>query len=431
MARDHSELTVGRETWRVREVCRRVLIVSGAILWAAVGLSAAAPAEEWSRFRGPNGAGVGVANVPVQWTDRDYVFRLKLPGDGNSSPVLWGDKLFVTAADAAKHQRSVVCFSAKSGERLWQKDWPFETERKHAKNSFASSTPACDADRVYVLWQSRKSSLLIGLSHAGEQLWEYDLGPFDSGHGGGLSPIVAAGKVVVNNNQEGDSFLIAVDSATGKLAWKTPRGQTKATYSTPCLFRNAKGQDELIFTSWREGITSVDPATGSINWQRDVFEQDQEKRSIGSPVVAGNLVLGACGFAGGKRLIVALRPGQGDVAEAYRIDRMVCHQPTALVMGKLLFLWNDQGVVTCADVDTGKLHWQKRIGGNYAGSPVGVGNAVYAMSQDGEVVVLAASAEFQELGRMKLPDGSSATPAVGAGLLWLRVGAELLAIGQR
>ena len=400
-------------------------------LLAPLFFPAASFGEEWSRFRGPNGSGVsGSGGFPVSWTEKDYRFQIDLPGSGNSSPVIWKDKLFVTAADVNQLQRHLLCYSTATGKLLWQKSWPLEKEKKHAKNSFASNTPACDAERVYTIWQSRAGSQLLAFDHQGQELWKYDLGPFESNHGGGTSPVVVGDLVVVNNNQEGkDSFLLAVKTATGEQAWKVPRAQIKATYSTPCVFRNAQGHDELIFSSWHEGITSVDPASGKVNWEQEVFERDQEKRAIGSPIVVGDLVLANCGFAGGKKFLVALRPKGNTVVEAYRLDKMVNHQPTTLAVDDLLFLWNDQGVVSCMQTKSGETVWQKRVGGNYAGSPICVGKALYAMSQDGEVVVLAAAAEFKELGRMKLPNGSSATPAVGGGLLWLRVENKLLAIG--
>ena len=366
----------------------------------------------------------------MTWQESDYRFQIDLPGTGNSSPVIWQQKLFVTAADVKQAQRYLLCYSTATGKLLWQKTFPFHVEKKHAKNSFASNTPACDAQRVYTIWQSQQESQLLAFDHEGKELWKFDLGPFDSGHGGGTSPIVVGDLVVVNNNQEGqDSFLAAIHAGTGELAWKVPRARIKATYSTPCVFRSAAGNDELIFSSWHEGVTSVDPATGKINWELEVFERDQEKRAIGSPIVAGDLVLANCGFAGGKRFLVALRPKGKETVEEYRLDRMVNHQPTAILARDLLFMWNDQGVVTCVRAKSGETVWQKRVGGNYAGSPVCVGNALYAMSQDGEAVVLSASDTFAELGRMKLPSGSSATPAVGDGLLWLRVENKLFALG--
>jgi outer membrane protein assembly factor BamB len=396
-----------------------------------VALAEESTGEEWNRFRGPNGSGLSqAAGIPVSWTERDYRFQIDLPGTGNSSPVIWQQKLFVTAADATKLQRYLLCYSTSTGKLLWEKSFPFEVEKKHAKNSFASNTPACDAERVYVIWQSKKESQLLAFDHEGKELWKYDLGPFESGHGGGTSPIFAGDLVVVNNNQEGkDSYLAAFHAGTGSIAWKIPRARIKATYSTPCVFPNAQGKDELIFSSWHEGITSVDAATGKINWELEVFERDQEKRAIGSPIVAGDLVIATCGFAGGKRYLVAVRPKGKESIEEYRLDRMVNHQPTTILVDDLLFLWNDQGVVTCVRSKSGETVWQKRVGGNYAGSPVCVGKALYAMSQDGQVVVLAASDVYAELGRMKLPGGSSATPAVADGLLWLRVENKLLAIG--
>jgi outer membrane protein assembly factor BamB len=398
-----------------------------------VALAAEIVGEEWNRFRGPNGSGVSHAvGIPVSWTEREYRFQIELPGTGNSSPVIWQQRLFVTAADIKQSQRYLLCYSTSDGKLLWQKSFPFEVEKKHAKNSFASNTPACDAQRVYAIWQSQKESHLLGFDHDGKELWKFDLGPFESGHGGGTSPIVVGDLVVVNNNQEGkDSFLAGIQADTGALAWKIPRARIKATYSSPCVFRNAIGNDELIFSSWHEGITSVDAATGKINWEVEVFERDQEKRAIGSPIVAGELVLATCGFAGGKRYLVALRPKGSETVEEYRLDRMVNHQPTAILVGDLLFMWNDQGVVTCVRAKSGETVWQKRVGGNYAGSPVCIGKALYAMSQDGEVVVLSASDTYAELGRMKLPSGSSATPAIGDELLWLRVENKLLAIGAK
>lgn len=411
-----------------REKIMRHLLLCSLVV---IALAAECAGEEWNRFRGPNGSGVSqAAGIPVSWTEKDYRFQIDLPGSGNSSPVIWQQKLFVTAADVKQSQRYLLCYSTSDGKLLWQQSFPFEAEKKHAKNSFASNTPACDAERVYAIWQSKKESQLLAFDHEGKELWKFDLGPFESGHGGGTSPIVVGDLVVVNNNQEGkDSFLAAIHAATGTLAWKVPRARIKATYSTPCVFHNAQGKDELIFSSWHEGITSVDAATGKINWELEVFERNQEKRAIGSPIVAGDLVIASCGFAGGKRYLVALRPQGSETVEEYRLDRMVNHQPTAILVGDLLFMWNDQGVVTCVRAKTGETVWQKRVGGNYASSPICVGKALYAMSQDGEMVVLAASDTYAELGRMKLPTGSSATPAIGDGLLWLRVENKLLAIG--
>lgn len=390
-------------------------------------------AQEWTRFRGPNGSGVSSdKSIPVTWTDQDYAWTVDLPGSGHSSPVIWEDKLFVTAADDKTFVRQLLCYRTTDGKLLWAKKWPFEKEKKHAQNTFATNTPTCDAERVYVIWQSRGASQLVAVDHAGQEAWSYDLGPFPSGHGGGTSPIVVGDLVVLNNQHEGDgAALLAVNRKTGALAWKLPREKSKATYSTPCVFRAADGRDELIVTSWLHGVTGVDPLTGKVLWERDVFGRDEERRAISSPFVAGDLVLGSCGFAGGKKYLVALRPKGEQTEEVFRLEKGANHQPTALAYDNLLFAWSDQGIVTCLAADTGKQLWQKRVGGNYAGSPVCVGGRLYAMSQDGRVVVLAAAAEFAELAKIDLPEGSSSTPAVSGGRMFLRTPRKLLAVGGK
>lgn len=401
--------------------------------WCFVVVAAVpAGAQEWTRFRGPNGSGLSPdKSIPTSWTDKDYAWTVDLPGNGHSSPVIWQDKLFVTAADEKALVRQLLCLSTTDGRLLWSKSWPFEKEKKHAANTFATNTPTCDAERVYVVWQARAESQLLAFDHAGQEQWRHDLGPFASGHGGGTSPIVVGDHVLLNYNQEGDSRLLAVHRKTGTLAWKTPREKAKASYSTPCVFRTADGREEAIFTSWLQGITSVDPLTGRVLWERAVFNpDDEERRAIGSPFVAGDLVYGNAGFAGGKKFLVALRSQGEKVDEVFRLEKGANHQPTAIAYENLLFAWNDQGVVTCLARDSGTQHWQKRIGGNYAGSPVCIGGRLYAMSQDGTLVVLAASAEFQELAKIELPEGSSATPAVSGGRLFLRTHRKLLAVGS-
>lgn len=403
-------------------------------LIATILLAAPARADEWNRFRGPNGSGIADApKLPVTWTDKDYLWTAALPGTGHSSPVVWKDKLFITAADNKAQKRFVLCYRTTDGQLIWSRPADFETEKKHQRNSYASGTPAVDDLHVYAIWQSRKGAELLAFDHQGEPAWKFDLGPYQSGHGCGTSPIVVDELVVLNNNQEGDSFLLAVDRRTGAERWRVKRKKDKATYSTPCVFTNGAGQKELIFTSFTHGFTSVSPATGTINWEKtDVFEKDgEDKRSIGSPIVAGDLVLGNCGFAGGKKIMVALRPVPGGAEEVFRHDKTVNHMPTALAYNGLLFMWADNGVVTCASLKDGKQVWQKRVGGSYSGSPVCVNGRLYAISDDGDVVVIAASETFAELGKVALGESSSSTPAVSGGTMFLRTTSKLFALGGK
>ena len=409
-----------------------------AILVASLLLPSVAFAQEWSRFRGPNGSGVNpTATVPATWTSDDYRFAVPVPGRGHSSPVLWSQRLFLVAADPASGQRTMLCYDALTGEKLWSREFPGTTHKKHRKNSFATSTPAVDAERVYACWAVPERITMVALSHDGDVDWEADLGSFKGGHGFGTSPVVVDDLVVLGNDQDGESSLIAVERDTGRTRWTAGRHSKRTTYSTPCLFRAGDRPAELIFTNWQHGISSIDPRDGSLNWETAVFGKEKE-RAIGSPIVAGELVIGSCGFVTAAKHVVAVRPypagsprAKTQVEEAYRIERAVPHVPTPLVHDDLLFLWSDAGIVTCLEVGSGRRLWQKRVGGAFSASPVCASGRLYSVSEDGEVVVLAAGREYQELGRMELGETCFSTPAVALDTLYIRTSERLIAVGGR
>jgi outer membrane protein assembly factor BamB len=392
-----------------------------------------ASGQEWTRFRGPNGSGVSRATtVPTQWTDADHNWRIKLPGRGHSSPVLWGKRLFIASGDEETGERIVLCVNADDGRRLWSREFPAARHGKHDLNSFASSTPAVDRDRLYVSWATPDEYAVIALDHDGQDIWRVNLGPSKVAHGFGASPIVHDDLVVVPNDQDGTSSLVALESATGEIRWSVARNG-KSSYITPCVFQPDGRAAELIFTNWEHGITSIDPKTGEQNWELDIFEKSHVESAIGSPIVAGDLVLGTCGWLGVRKEVVAVRPssiGRGkDAAEVYRIDRAAPLCTTPLVCEDLLFLWSDDGIVTCADVRTGDVHWRERVGGTYYTSPICVNDRLYGISDDGDMVVLAAAKKFERLARFPLGEGSHSTPAVAHGKLHVRTFTQLFSVG--
>ncbi|MBW3598268.1 MAG: PQQ-binding-like beta-propeller repeat protein [Planctomycetes bacterium] len=385
-------------------------------------------AQEWTRFRGPNGMGVSETALPTEWSDDAALWKVDLPGVGHSSPVLWGERLFLTSGDEAAGDRVLLCFDAKTGRRLWIETYEVEKHGKHSLNSFASPTPTVDAQRVYHCLATPEQLLVIALTHEGDELWRRDLGPFRAGHGYGASPIVVEGLVIVPSEQQGDSSLVALDAATGEVQWRIPR-DSKVHFYTPCI-RRIDGRTELIFTNWEQGIAGVDLHSGRTLWSADVFDKSHIESSIGSPILAGELVLGVCGWLGHGNEVIAVRPpkGEGQPAEqVYRIDRGAPLCTTPLVKDDLLFLWSDNGIVVCADAATGEVHWRKRIGGVFYSSPIAAGDHVYNISADGDVVTLAAGRDFEVVARSRLEEGTHATPAIADGVLYVRTFSHLLA----
>ena len=396
-------------------------------------LARAAGAAEWARFRGSDGAGLSdVSTFPTKWTDKDVRWKVALPGVGHSSPTVWGDRVFTTVADEQTGTRTIVCVNAGNGSLLWKRDYPADVYRHHGENSYASSTPAADAERVYVCLMSPTSLKVVALDHAGKDAWSADMGPFVTEHGGGHSPVVLDDMVIVANDQTGPgSCVVALDRRTGSQKWKTPRRSHRFSASTPCVYRPRDGGPaQIVVTSWAHGITGLDPANGLVLWELpDAFEA----RTVASPVAANEagLVFGTCGEGAGGRYLIAVRPGSGGAKPevAYKLMKNAPYVPTPLVKGNRLFYWSDSGMVTCARADTGETLWQERVGGTFFGSPVCVGDTLYCVSKRGEVVALAASDKFELLGKTDLGEKSDATPAIAGGRMYLRTYGHLLCVG--
>ena len=400
----------------------RTVILLGCIL-----VSNILPAENWPRFRGHNGNGISADAIPVQWKDSNVQWKTALPGTGHGSPVVWGKKVFLLCADQNSATRTVVCVNAEDGAILWNHTHAAGKHKHHKQNSFASSTPAVDGERGYFSWGTPEQLTIAAYTLAGKLAWETKLGPVKGGHGFGASPILHKGLVILNNDQDGESSLIALDARTGKVKWNTPRQSKRLTYSTPVLFRG-----QLIFTNWTHGITGIDPANGKVLWENRVFPVDSKERAIGSPIVAGDLVIGSCGFVTKLKHIVALRPKGKMMEEVWRIEKSVPHIPTPLVLGKHIFLWNDLGVVTCAEAATGKVRWSERAirSGKFFGSPVAADVKIYCAEARGTIVVLRGDGVFEQLAQNDLGERCHSTPAIANGAMYIRTYQSLFSISK-
>lgn len=410
----------------------------GIVVCLAAGLAlsgAARPtgAGQWPRFRGPNGAGLSDARgLPITWAPAQQNWRVKLPGVGHSSPVVWGRKVFLTCSDQRTGRRSVVCLDVADGRVLWRRDFADKRHRQHRDNCFASASPALDAHGVYVTWATPGRVTLLALDHAGRDRWRRDLGPLVSMHGNGTSPIVFDGLVVLGNDQKGKAFLLAVEAATGRTRWQVERRSGLTPASTPCIHRPPNGPARILFTTTAHGITAIDPATGKTAWEVPKVFRD---RCVGSPISAGHLAVASYGYGITGDLLVAARgpadgrPGKGEVL--WQIKKSVPLVPTPVAVGKDLFLWRDNGEVTCVELATGKVIWRQRVKGQFYGSPVCVAGRLYCISRKGEVVVLAAARQFKLLGRTPLGETSFATPAVADGVMYLRTYKHLISVGGK
>lgn len=399
------------------------------LLAALVAFEDRASPDAWCRFRGPNGAGVSrSADVPAVWEGEHHRWQTALPGFGHSSPVLWDGRLFVTSADDATGTRFVTCLDADTGRELWSRQFAAPVHSKHQLNSLASATPAVDAAHVYVAWGTPEATVVMALSHGGEHVWEVDLGPYKSGHGFGQSLIVHGDCVILPVEQGAESFRVALRREDGQVAWRTPC-ESSLHYATPCV-RTSGGGEELIFVNWEQGIAGVDPRTGKARWTADVFDKSHIESSIASPVLAGQLVIGVAGWLGHGYEAVAIDPTRDGDKVVWKLDRGAPLCPTPLVVDDLVIFWTDNGIVTCIDTATGRRHWQQRIGSNFYSSPVCAGNAVYNISTEGEVVVLAAEREFSLLARNRLEEASHATPAIAGNRMYVRTFTQVICIGH-
>jgi len=395
-------------------------------------VATSAQAQEWTRFRGPNGTGVSTAKtIPIQFAEKDYNWKVALPGDGHSSPVIWGDKIFLTGSHEQQGGMVVHAISVHDGRVLWQKDFPFPAFAKHKFNSYASSTAAVDAERVYVAWATPEHYMLVAFSHKGDIVWQRDFGPFVSQHGVGVSPMVYQEMVILPNDQDGNSSLIAVDRKTGKTVWETKRNSSAAAYGTPCVYEPKGGKPQLIFNSQAHGITGVDPTNGKVLWE---YDKAFNKRSVSSPVIVAGLAIGSCGSGGGGNYIVAVKPGDDAKKQpatlAWEMKKSANYVPTPVVVGDNLYAWSDGGIVTCINGPTGEIKWQERAGGNFFGSPIVVDGRIYAISTSGEVVVIKATPEkFEVMGRSALGELTHTTPAVAGGKMYIRTLKHLICVG--
>jgi outer membrane protein assembly factor BamB len=391
----------------------------------------------WPRFRGPNGTGISLdKDVPIHWTEKEGVlWKTGIPGAGNSSPIIWGDKVFLQTATQDGKERLMLCLNATDGKVIWSRSLSGRKAHINPKNSLASSTCATDGQRVYSVFWDGVKILVDAFDFQGNQLWSRDLGRFVSQHGPGTSPIVYQDKVILANDQDGTAAVYALDARDGKIVWKAPRRAFRACYSVPFLLERPGRPTELIVAS-TAGITSYNPQDGSENWKYSWTFTGMALRTVASPIYDAGLVFANSGDGSGARHLIAVKVGdRGDVtptnlAWEWKKNRPFPYVPTMLAWGDYLYFVNDHGVAGCVVAKTGEQVWTHHLCEAVTASPILIDGKVYAISEDGVVYVFEAALTFKLLGKNPLGEPVSATPAVADNRLFIRTKTHLLCIGK-
>ncbi|MCI0457480.1 MAG: PQQ-binding-like beta-propeller repeat protein [Gemmataceae bacterium] len=398
----------------------------------------ALPADNWPRFRGPNGTGVADdKDVPVTWNEKAGVlWKVPLPALGHSSPIIWGDRLFLQAAPRGGSGRLLLCLNVRDGKQLWSRTVPGTTAKTHPKSSLASSTPATDGERVYTAFWDGREIIMSAYDMGGKPVWDRRLGTFTSQHGAGASPIVYQDKVYFANDQDETSTLYVFDSKTGKTVWEKKRPAYRACYSAPFLLERQGHRPELIVVSTL-AITSYEPHSGRVNWNYEwKFSAKMPLRTTGSPIYHDGMLFVCSGDGGGDRHMIALNlDGVGPrtkVTLAWENKKDFPYVPTLLARDGYLYFVNDKGMAGCYHARTGKRVWFERLDdNNFTSSPVLIDGKMYIGSEEGNVYVMAAEPTFRLLAKNPVGELIRATPAVAANHLFLRGQRNLFCIGRR
>jgi outer membrane protein assembly factor BamB len=374
---------------------KKRLVLIAAALVVVCGTSPFA-GENWPRWRGPRGDGHSTeTNVPVRWSAESIEWKAPLPGIGQSSPIIWGDRIFLTSARDKGRERIVCCVDGRDGKVLWEHvAWTGEPEKIHDMNSWASASCATDGEIVVA---SFGKGGLHAYTIEGQHRWSRDLGPFEGPWGTAACPIIVGGLVVQNGDADENAFVMGLDKQSGETVWTTPRFNSRG-WSTPILVE-AGGRTEMVLNG-HNGVTAYEPATGKELWFCKSFN------GRGEPTItpAGDLLCAVNGLAGD---IYAIRPGgKGDVTST----RMAWHTPrnggrdtpSPIVIDGYIVVADMKGVAACYDSKSGKELWKQRICNAIASSPIAVAGLAYFQDEQGETVVFKPGPKFDVVARNSL-----------------------------
>jgi outer membrane protein assembly factor BamB len=382
-------------------------------------------AADWPQFRGPSSTGISEGpGVPTTLdTNKDLAWKADLPGRGLSSPIIIGDRVFVTCCSGLKQQRlHVICFKASDGSKLWERQfWATGRTMCEEKTSVAAPTPASDGKRIVAIFSSNDA---VCLDLDGNLIWLRGLGrdyPNANNSLGLSSSLLIVGDVVVAQVEtESEGFTVALDLNTGVNRWKIERPR-KANWTSPILL-NSGGQELVVLLSTL-GVAAVESATGKVVW-----EYTDGGSSIPSCAVSGGIL-----FVPTKRGLTALQPSAGGEKpkQLWQSSRLRAGTPSPIVLGQKVFILNDSGILICGDTATGERLWQLRMKGPFSATPVAVGHFLYCVSESGVAqVVDTDKPEGEVISELELRETILSTPAISSGAIYFRSDARIWKIGK-
>lgn len=394
-------------------------------LWAEV---AKAKAGDWPWWRGPNFNGVADEgqDPPVKWSESENIlWKVSIPGRGHSSPIIAGDRIYLTSAEESAQRQAVLAFERESGKQVWLKQvsqggFP----RTHAKNTHATSTVACDGERLLATFHHHDKLTLAALSLEGELLWDVEVGPYSPKlyeYGYAPSPLIYEKNVIIAADYEKGGYLVAYDRATGKQAWRTKR-PLSYSFSSPVIATVA-GKDQL-FMSGCDLVSSYNPKTGKDLWN----VKGTTMATCGTMVWDGNLVFASGGYPVAQTLCVKADGSK----QVVWTNNTKCYEQSMLAHKGHVYAFTDQGIAICWRGSDGREMWKQRLAGPVSSSPILCGDRIYATNEQGTTYVFRASPEqFEPLGENRLGEEGFSTMAICGGKIYLRTASRTGAGGRQ
>ncbi|MGD9720156.1 MAG: PQQ-binding-like beta-propeller repeat protein [Pirellulales bacterium] len=372
-------------------------------------------ATDWPWWRGPQRNGVAHADQdpPTEWSaSQNVAWKSAIPGRGHSAPTVVGQRVYLATADEAQGTQSVLCYDRATGKLLWQTEVHRDgLMQKNKKSTAASSTVACDGERVFINFANSGAVYVTALSLDGKQLWQTKIADYVIHQGFGASPAVYQSFVIAAADSHAGGVIAALDRKTGTIAWKRDRPK-EPNYTSPIIL-NVAGRDQLLFTGCNL-VSSFDPRSGATLWE----VKGATTECVTSTVTDGERVFCSGGYPK-NHLAAVLADGSGKIAWETK-DRV--YVPSLLARNGYLFGVLDAGVAVCWKSDTGQEQWKKRLGGEFSASPVLVGDTIYATNENGETFVYRADPDkYEQIAVNQLGDEAIASTTICGGRIYLRV----------